>query len=83
MNLIQIEGAPELVYGFTDIPDIALVLVSTEEIPGGNVRTSAYATDWAITEIETRGAMVTVVMDNDALDEHLAAVFENVEPDVG
>jgi hypothetical protein len=83
MNLIQIEGPDETVRGLIDVPDMILVLVSTDRLADGRVRTAAYATDRAIGEIEARGATVERLLDNEQVDEQVAAVFERFEPPVG
>jgi hypothetical protein len=76
MNLIRIDGTEETVRGLTDIPDIILVLGDAERLPDGLIRTSAYATDRAIGVIESRGATIERLLDNEQFAEHTAAVFE-------
>jgi hypothetical protein len=81
LNLVRIEGDEATVRELIDIPDIILVLASTDRLGGGRIRTAAYASDRAIGEIEGRGATVTTVMDNAALDGHIQELFSQIEPD--
>jgi hypothetical protein len=86
MNFITIDGPTDILIGLEDIPGTIIEFNSAEELPDGNIRIAGYATDDAITEIESRGATVNVVENNEALQARLDQLYEIIDssepPDV-
>ncbi len=55
MNLIRMIGPEATVAGLSDIADLIIIESSGLTLETGDVQLSAYATDRAITEIESAG----------------------------
>jgi len=79
LNLILIDGTEDTLLGLQDIPDMILEFGSARALPSGQVRVAAYATDRAITEIETRGATVGMVVNNQDLQARLDDLFQKID----
>lgn len=79
MNFIYIDGTETTLLGLRDIPDALLQLATNETLASGQLRVAAYATDRAITEIETRGLMVTIVENNEQLQARIDNLFEQID----
>jgi hypothetical protein len=75
LNYIYIDGPPDTLRGLVDVPDMILRLKGPESLEDGNIRVSAYATDEAITEVQNRGATVTVVFNNDEMAARTNELF--------
>ena len=75
MNYIYIDGPLDTVRALVDVPDMILQLKGPEDLGDGNIRVSAYATDEAITEVQNRGATVTVIFDNDEMAARTNELF--------
>ena len=75
MNYIYIDGPLDTVRGLVDVPDMILRLKGPKSLGDGNIRVSAYATDEAITEVQNRGATVTVIFDNDEMAARTNELF--------
>lgn len=75
MNYIYIEGPIDTVWGLVDVPDMLLQLMGPEDLGDGNIRVSAYATDEAVTEVQNRGATVTVIFDNEEMAARTKELF--------
>ena len=79
MNLIRMIGPEDVVAGLNDIADLIIIDSSGKTLNTGNVQLSGYATDRAITEIESRGAVVEVLMDNAELEDHYDDLYSNID----
>jgi len=75
LNFIYIDGPRDTLLALRDIADMVLRLKGAQTLPDGNLRVSAYATDDAITEIQNRGASVTVIFNNDELKARTDELF--------
>jgi hypothetical protein len=79
MNMIFIDGAPNILVGLGDIPDMIFDLNSAEPLEDGNFRVGALATDDAIAEIQSRGATVGILEDNDAVAARLDELYTLID----
>lgn len=75
MNYIYIDGPLDTVRGLVDVQDMILRLKGPQSLGDGNIRVSAYATDEAITEVQNRGATVTVIFDDDEMAARTNELF--------
>jgi hypothetical protein len=75
LNFISIDAAAETLLGLEDINDAIIELGSSETLPDGQIRIAGYATDRAISEIQSRGATVTIIFNNDELKARTDALF--------
>jgi hypothetical protein len=81
MNLIRMTGPEAAVAGLSDIADLVIIESSGQTLETGDVQLSGYATDRAITEIESRGAVVEVIMNNAELTEHYDELYAKIDSD--
>jgi len=79
MNLIRMIGPEATVAGLSDIVDLIIIESSGLTLQTGDVQLSGYATDRAISEIESRGAVVEVIMDNAELETHYDDLYSNID----
>jgi hypothetical protein len=75
VNLIVIEGTLEVLAGLGEIFGVIVDMDGTERLDDDNGRVGAFATDDAITEIRSRGATVSILEDNDAVEARLAKLY--------
>ncbi len=74
MNLITAEGTEAEVRGAREIAGFLAALGSARQIGPDHWSLSGYATDAAVTAIESLGAVVTIHKNNEELDQHLASL---------
>lgn len=79
MNLIRMIGPEATIVGLNDIVDLIIIEYSGKTLPDGQVQLSGYATDRAITEIQSRGAVIEVLFDNAELDAHYEELYANID----
>ncbi len=79
MNLVRIRGSADVLRALGDIPGLFIETETAHPEEGGGWNVSAHATDAAITEAQTRGATVDVIMNNAEMDSHLAQVLAQVQ----
>jgi hypothetical protein len=75
LNFVYIDGTANTLVSLLDIPDMVLRLKGAQTLADGTVRASAYATDRAITEVQSRGAVVTTIFGNDEMASRTADLF--------
>jgi hypothetical protein len=80
MNSVQIEGSEEiLTTSIKSIPGLSLHDHGTRKLEDDRWVISAYATDEAISALESLGCGVTILMNNEELRAHQLKVFRQVE----
>jgi hypothetical protein len=80
MNSIQIEAPEEvLTNGTTLIPGLSLHDHGTRKLENNRWLVPAYATNEAISTLESLGCVVTILMNNEELKQHQLRVFRQVE----
>ena len=78
MNSIQIE-APEEILSTPPIPGLSLHDHGTRKLENGRWLIPAYATDEAISTLESLGCGITILMNNEELRAHELKIFRQIE----
>lgn len=77
--MILIDGPENILRGLQDIQDLILELKTARTLSAGQFRVGAYATDRAITEIQGRGATVSIILNNEDLQARIDNLFQNID----
>ena len=80
MNSVQIEAPEEVLTTSTaEISGLSLHDHGSRKLENGRWLISAYATDEAVSALESLGCRVTILMNNEELRQHQLKVFRQVE----
>ena len=82
MSLVTIRGTADQIRRLDDVPELMIDRESAHN-EGAVWRVSAHASDAAVSEVQSRGVTVDVLMTTAALNQHLSVVEAQIDRGAG
>jgi hypothetical protein len=78
-QIVWVSGPENVVRGLLDVDGLDIAIHSVSELPSGDRRVAAYATDAAVDAVQQRGLTVEVVVNAAALADQTETLFGQIE----